>query len=60
MSGNSDLVFQSSYDKFQTRGPLPGGGGGGCTPSFGLCWDVPLDRVWCFGLAVLKHAWYTI
>ena len=29
----------------------PGGGG---TPLFGLYGDVPLDRVWFFGLAVLR------
>ena len=27
-------------------------GGGGVTPLFGLYGDVPLDRVWFFGLAV--------
>ena len=32
----------------------PGGGGGG-TPLFGLYGDVPLDRVWFFGLAVLNR-----
>ena len=31
----------------------PGGGGG--TPLFGLYGDVPLDRVWFFGLAVLNR-----
>ena len=38
---------------------------GGVTPSFGLYGDVPLDRVWFFGLAVLSRvynylnrAWY--
>ena len=32
----------------------PGGGG---TPLFGLCGDVPLDRVWFFGLAVLNRVY---
>ena len=31
------------------------GGGGGGTPLFGLYGDVPLDRVWFFGLAVLNR-----
>ena len=31
----------------------PGRGGG--TPLFGLYGDVPLDRVWFFGLAVLNR-----
>ena len=31
---------------------FPGGGG---TPLFGLYGDVPLDRVWFFGLAVLNR-----
>ena len=32
----------------------PGGGG---TPLFGLYGDVPLDRVWFFGLAVLNRVY---
>ena len=35
----------------------PGGGGGGGTPLFGLYGDVPLDRVWFFGLAVLNRVY---
>ena len=35
---------------------IPGGGGGG-TPLFGLYGDVPLDRVWFFGLAVLNRVY---
>ena len=35
---------------------LPRGGGGG-TPLFGLHGDVPLDRVWFFGLAVLNRVY---
>ena len=34
----------------------PGGGGGGTT-LFGLYGDVPLDRVWFFGLAVLNRVY---
>ena len=34
---------------------LPRGGG---TPLFGLYGDMPLDRVWFFGLAVLNRVWY--
>ena len=34
---------------------FPGGGGG--TPLFGLYGDVPLDRVWFFGLAVLNRVY---
>ena len=30
-------------------------GGGGGTSLFGLYGDVPLDRVWIFGLAVLNR-----
>ena len=33
----------------------PGGGGG--TPLFGLYGDMPLDRVWFFGLAVLNRVY---
>ena len=33
----------------------PGGGGG--TPLFGLYGDVPLDRVWFSGLAVLNRVY---
>ena len=37
---------------------LPGGGGGGGgTPLFGLYGDVPLDRVWFFGLFVLNRVY---
>ena len=32
-------------------------GGGGSTPLFGLYGDVPLDRVWFFGLAVLNRVY---
>ena len=32
---------------------MPGGG----TPLFGLYGDVPLDRVWFFGLAVLNRVY---
>ena len=32
---------------------IPGGG----TPLFGLYGDVPLDRVWFFGLAVLNRVY---
>ena len=33
-------------------------GGGGCgTPIFGLYGDVPLDREWFFGLAVLNRVY---
>ena len=35
----------------------PGGGGGGGTPLFGLYGDVPLDRIWFFGLAVLNRVY---
>ena len=35
-------------------GLSPGGGG---TPLFGLYGDVPLDRVWFFGLAVLNRVY---
>ena len=31
--------------------------GGGDTPLFGLYGDVPLDRVWFFGLAVLNRVY---
>ena len=31
--------------------------GGGGTPLFGLYGDVPLDRVWFFGLAVLNRVY---
>ena len=31
--------------------------GGGGTLLFGLYGDVPLDRVWCFGLAVLNRVY---
>jgi len=31
--------------------------GGGSTPLFGLYGDVPLDRVWFFGLAVLNRVY---
>ena len=30
----------------------------GGTPLFGLYGDVPLDRVWFFGLVVLNRVWY--
>ena len=36
---------------------VPPGGGGGGTPLFGLYGDVPLDRVWFFGLAVLNRVY---
>ena len=41
--------FKERYRNHKTRG------GGGCTPLFGLYGDVPLDRVWFFGLAVLNR-----
>ena len=36
---------------------LSGVGGGGGTSLFGLYGDVPLDRVWFFGLAVLNRVY---
>ena len=33
------------------------GGGGGAAPLFELCRDVPLARVWFFGLAVLNRVY---
>ena len=47
------------YNKSVTSSALCVGcpGGGGVTPLFGLYGDVPLDRVWFFGLAVLNRVY---
>lgn len=47
---NHCIVFGSSW--LLTK---PGGGGG--TPLLGLYGNVPLDRVWFFGLAVLNRVY---
>ena len=43
-----------THGKLQRCQTRPGGGG---TLLFGLYGDVPLDRVWCFGLAVLNRVY---
>ena len=61
--GRKSYHFYSYYSQFRLSvlrvlnglilvRPTPGGGG---TPLFGLYRDVPLDRVWFFGLAVLNR-----
>ena len=47
------LVLHVSFMQCQTHCSLCSRGGG--TPLFGLYGDVPLDRVWFFGLAVLNR-----
>ena len=42
---------------FVKKGMVIARRGGGGTPLFGLYGDVPLDRVWFFGLAVLNRVY---
>ena len=44
-------------DSWSPKAILEARGGGGGTPLFGLYGDVPLDRVWFFGLAVLNRVY---
>ena len=55
---NGILVSAESSQTFQVKNfslPQPQITQGGGTPLFGLYGDVPLDRVWVFGLAVLNR-----
>ena len=47
------IEFRATVQYFPV---VPSRGGGG-TPSFGLYGDVPLDRVWFFGSAVLNRVY---
>ena len=56
---SSDVVAyfeRNRFWKFLGAGLYPEGGGG-ITPLLGLYGDVPLDRVWFFGLAVLNRVY---
>ena len=52
LSANIQALTDQCNQIEQSIQPNPGGGG---TPLFGLYGDVPLDRVWFFGLAVLNR-----
>ena len=62
MNNNSKRDISLSYtltrdtQRTQNRS-TGGGGGGGVTTLLGLYGDVPLDRVWFFGLAVLNRVY---
>ena len=52
-------IMQSEMDRLirATSADSARGGGGGGTPLYGQNGDVPLDRVWFFGLSVLNRVY---